>query len=161
MSILVNGSVSKDFKFQRGLRQGDHLSRFLFVLAMEGLTSLVRKSVEMGDFKPFKYGEKEYVDILQFADDTIILGESTRDNHWNMKVLLRGFEIVSGLRINFSKSSVSGVNIGNWLLRSATSFLGCKKGDIPFSFLGIVVGVNPRRRMVWVGVLSNIKNRRS
>src|SRR4051812_29441321 len=101
MSILVNGSVSKDFKFQRGLRQGDHLSRFLFVLAMEGLTSLVRKSVEMGDFKPFKYGEKEYVDILQFADDTIILGESTSDNHWNMKVLLRGFEIVSGLGINF------------------------------------------------------------
>src|SRR4051812_7255914 len=69
MSILVNGSATMEFKVHRGLRQGDLLSPFLFVLAMEGLTVLVRKSVELGNFKPFKYGEGDFVDILQFADD--------------------------------------------------------------------------------------------
>ncbi|XP_058742235.1 uncharacterized protein LOC131614691 [Vicia villosa] len=64
MSILVNGSPTKDFEVHKGLRQGDPLSPFLFVLVMEGLTALVRKSVELGDFKPIKYGEGGVVDIL-------------------------------------------------------------------------------------------------
>ncbi|XP_058784174.1 uncharacterized mitochondrial protein AtMg01250-like [Vicia villosa] len=72
MSILVNGSATKEFTVQRGLRQGDPLSPFLFVLVMEGLTSIVKKSVEVGDFKPFCYSDKDSVDILQFADDTVI-----------------------------------------------------------------------------------------
>ncbi|XP_058722795.1 uncharacterized protein LOC131594631 [Vicia villosa] len=97
MSILVNGSPTKDFMVHKGLRQGDPLSLFLFVLAMEGLAALVRKSVALGDFKPFKYGEEEKVEILQFAEDTIILGEPSSDNLWSLKVLLRGFETVSGI----------------------------------------------------------------
>ncbi|XP_058726325.1 secreted RxLR effector protein 78-like [Vicia villosa] len=69
MSVLVNGSATKEFKVQRGLRQGDPMAPFLFVLAMESLTALTKKSVEVGDFKPFKYGVNDFVDILQFADD--------------------------------------------------------------------------------------------
>ncbi|XP_058733400.1 uncharacterized protein LOC131605010 [Vicia villosa] len=161
MSVLVNGSSTRDFKAQKGLHQGDPLSPFLFVLAMEGLTSLVRKSIDLGDFKPFKYGEEEFMDILQFADDTAMLGEASSDNLWSLKVLLRGFEQISSLKINFSKSNVFGVNIGDWLMNSTTSFLACKKGIIPFSFLGIVVGENPRRKKVWKKAIDNIKNRLS
>ncbi|XP_058775701.1 uncharacterized protein LOC131649975 [Vicia villosa] len=62
---------------------------------VNGLTALTRKSVEVGDFKPFKYGVEDHVDILQFADDTVIIGEPTCDNLWNKKVLLQGFELVS------------------------------------------------------------------
>ncbi|XP_058741687.1 uncharacterized protein LOC131614077 [Vicia villosa] len=126
---------------------------------MEGLTALVRKLVDLGDFKPFKYGEEEVVDILQFVDDTIILGEPSSDNLWSLNVLLRGFEFVSGLRINFTKSNVFGVNVGEWFLNSATYFLGCQRGLVPFSFLGIVVGANPRRRKFWLKVINNIKSR--
>src|SRR3954467_15022369 len=82
MSVLVNGSATKEFKVHKGLRQGDPLSPFLFVLAMEGLTALVKKSVVLGNFKPFMYGENESVDILQFADDTILLGEASCENIW-------------------------------------------------------------------------------
>ncbi|XP_058750809.1 uncharacterized protein LOC131623817 [Vicia villosa] len=66
------------------------MSPFLSVLAMEVLTALTKNSVEVGDFKPIKYGVNDFVDILQFADDTIILGEPTCDNLWSLKVLLRG-----------------------------------------------------------------------
>ncbi|XP_058754109.1 uncharacterized protein LOC131627286 [Vicia villosa] len=117
MSILVNGSPTKDFLVQKGLRQGDPLSSFLFVLAMEGLTSLVRKSVELGDFKPFKFGEGEVVDILQFTDDTILLREPSIDNLWCLKVVLRGFELVSGLRINFMKSNFMALMLGGLDIR--------------------------------------------
>ncbi|XP_058749655.1 uncharacterized protein LOC131622635 [Vicia villosa] len=161
MSILVNGSPTKDFEVYKGLRQGDPLSPFLFVLAMEGLTSLVRKSVELGEFKPFKFGGGEVLDILQFADDTIMLGEATTDNLWSLKVVLRGFELVSGLRINFVKSNVYGVNVGEWFLNTATFFLGCKRSVIPFTFLGIPVGGNHRSRRMWVRSIQNINNRLS
>ncbi|XP_058751955.1 uncharacterized mitochondrial protein AtMg01250-like [Vicia villosa] len=149
MSVLVNGSATKDFKIQRGLRQGDPISPFLFVLAMEGLTALTKKSVSVGDFKPFKYGVDDFVDILQFADDTIILGEPTYDNLWSLKVLLRGFEMVSGLKINFHKSNFFGTHIGDWFIKSATIFLACKKGCFPFKFLGIWVGEGAYKKKVW------------
>nr|GFB08322.1 RNA-directed DNA polymerase, eukaryota, reverse transcriptase zinc-binding domain protein [Tanacetum cinerariifolium] len=50
-SILVNGSPTKEFELQKGLRQGDPLSPFLFILAMEGFHSLTCKAVELGLFK--------------------------------------------------------------------------------------------------------------
>lgn len=59
MSILFNGSSTKEFKPPMRF-----IVPFLFVLAIEGLTNLVRKSVEIGDFKPFNYGDEDHVEIL-------------------------------------------------------------------------------------------------
>nr|GEV71218.1 putative RNA-directed DNA polymerase, eukaryota, reverse transcriptase zinc-binding domain protein [Tanacetum cinerariifolium] len=53
-SILVNGSPTKEFKIFKGLRQGDPLSHFLFILAMEGLHSLTCKAEDLGLFKGLK-----------------------------------------------------------------------------------------------------------
>nr|GFB84615.1 RNA-directed DNA polymerase, eukaryota [Tanacetum cinerariifolium] len=50
-SILVNGSPMEEFKLFRGLRQGDPMSPFLFILAMEGLHALTRKAEALGLFK--------------------------------------------------------------------------------------------------------------
>ncbi|XP_058747189.1 uncharacterized protein LOC131620201 [Vicia villosa] len=78
-----------------------------------------------------------------------------------MKVLLRGFELVSGLKINFHKSNIFGVYIGEWLSTSTTFFLACKRGTFPFKFLGIWVGEGASKRRVWKDVVSNIKSRLS
>lgn len=75
MAIIVNGSCTEDFKVGRGLRQGGHLSPLLFVIVMEGLTRLMEKATELGEFKGYQYGENSNVDILHFADDTVIFGD--------------------------------------------------------------------------------------
>ncbi|GKA22184.1 cysteine-rich receptor-like protein kinase [Tanacetum coccineum] len=50
MSILVNGSPTNEFRLERGARQGDPLSSFLFILAAEGLSDLVSEAVDKGGF---------------------------------------------------------------------------------------------------------------
>ncbi|XP_058776631.1 uncharacterized protein LOC131650953 [Vicia villosa] len=99
MSVVVNGSPTKEFIIQRALRQGDPLSPFLFVLIAEGLTGLVRKSIEVGEFQSFSIKDSCKVDILQFADDTLIVGDDNWKHVRAIKEVLRAFEIVSGLGI--------------------------------------------------------------
>lgn len=46
MSVLVNGSPTKEFIPKKGLRQGDHLVSFLFLIAAEGLAGVSRITVK-------------------------------------------------------------------------------------------------------------------
>ncbi|MCI10394.1 LINE-1 reverse transcriptase like, partial [Trifolium medium] len=54
MSLLVNGSPTSEFNVGKGLRQGDPLSPFLFLIVAEGLTGLMRKAVESCNFHGYK-----------------------------------------------------------------------------------------------------------
>ncbi|XP_058765341.1 uncharacterized protein LOC131638809 [Vicia villosa] len=110
MSILVNGSPTKEFEVSRGLRQGDPLSPFLFVLVTEALSRLVRKSVEGGEFQSFTFRDSCKVDILQFADDTLTVGNGNWKHVWALRAVLRAFELVLGLGINYQKSIPIGFN---------------------------------------------------
>ena len=50
-SILVNGSPIPEFKFHKGLKQGDPLSPFLFILIMESLHFSFKNVVNAGLYK--------------------------------------------------------------------------------------------------------------
>lgn len=71
MSKLVNGSPSKPFKLQKGLRQGDTLSS-LFTLVSEGLIYIIKTAKNIGTIEGLQVG-KEKVEIthLQYVDDTL------------------------------------------------------------------------------------------
>lgn len=58
---------------QKGLKQGDPLAPFLFLIAAEGLAGLVRKGVESGGLSGFPVSDSLSISLLQFADDTIFL----------------------------------------------------------------------------------------
>jgi len=132
MSILVNGSPTEEICIHRGLKQGDHLAPFLFLLVAEGFSGLMRNAVEANLFEGFRFGDSELVvSHLQYFDDTLCIGKATVQNLWTMKAILRGFEMASGLKINFSKSSLIGVNVGEDFMDMACSFLNCSAGCIP------------------------------
>jgi len=90
ISILVNGSPSKKFKSTRGLRQGDPIALFLFLIVAQGLSGLVNQATRKELFSGLKVGAKKVeVNILQFADDTLIMCDS---NIQNIRVvMLRAF----------------------------------------------------------------------
>lgn len=56
-SILVNGSLTEEFKLERGLCQGDSLSPFIFLIVAEGLSLLLSKVVSLGLLEPKEVGK--------------------------------------------------------------------------------------------------------
>ena len=60
---MVNSSPTTEFRPKRGLRQGDPLVPFLFLIVVEGLAGLVREAVRIGVLEGFKFGHK-HVDVV-------------------------------------------------------------------------------------------------
>lgn len=114
MLVLVNDGVTKDFKVEMELIKRDPLSPFLFVLATEGLNRLVKREMEIEEYSDFLVNEEVKVDILQFIDNAIILGDGDSNNLWSLKAIFRGFELMSGKKVNFHKSSIYGINMSEW-----------------------------------------------
>ncbi|KAK2369529.1 hypothetical protein QL285_082658 [Trifolium repens] len=109
LSVLVNGNPTSEINIQRGLKQGDPLAPFLFLLVAEGFAGLMRNAVDKSYFKGFEVGSEDVVvSHLQYADDTICVGEASMENLWTLKAILRGFELASGLKVNFWKSCLMG-----------------------------------------------------
>ncbi|PNX74486.1 cysteine-rich receptor-like protein kinase [Trifolium pratense] len=112
-SVLVNGSPTDEFPLQRGLRQGDLMSPFLFLLAAEGLNVLMEAMIAQNLFTGYNIGEQGSMTVshLQFADDTLLLGVKSWANVRALRAVLVLFETMSGLKVNFNKSMLVGVNI--------------------------------------------------
>ncbi|GKV49874.1 hypothetical protein SLEP1_g56597 [Rubroshorea leprosula] len=150
VSILVNGSSTRQFSVSRGLRQGDPLSPFLFIIAAEGLNGLVSTAAQKGLLQGVEVGSRNLkISHLQYADDTILFGSATEENVWAMKGILRAFELCSGLKINFHKSQLLGICVGEDWLDKMSWILCCKKGTFPFKYLGIPIGGNCRSLGFW------------
>lgn len=159
VSVLVNGSPTADFCMERGLRQGDPLAPFLFLAVAEGLSGLVRSATEKGILRGYTLSDTISFPLLQFANDTFLLCEASQANLWAVKTIFRSFELVSGLRVNFKKSHLFGINIDEYFISSAAEFLSCSVGTLPFKFLGVPVAANPRRSSTWEPIINLVKKR--
>jgi hypothetical protein len=120
----------------------------------------MKKAVELGRFKGLTLGrDMVKVSHLQYADDTLCLGEASVENLWTLKAILKGFEMASGLKVNFLKSALVGVNVLPSFLEMATNFLNCRRGYIPFNYLGLKIGANPKREATWDPLLEHLRKR--
>ena len=146
ISILINDSPSSEFTPQRGLRQRDPLSPILINVVAEGLNELMREATKKNLFHGFLVDINEVeVSILQYSDDTLFFGKASIDNVKAIKVILRSFELVSGLKINFSNSSFGTNGMSESWNEDAARYLNYRLLAIPFLYLGLPIGANPRR----------------
>lgn len=77
------------------------------------------------------------------------MGATTLENVWCIRRILRNMELLLGLRVNFEKCSLMGINVDKDRLNEMAGILGCRKGSILFLYLGIKVGCNHRRVLEW------------
>ena len=107
-SVLINGSPAGFFASSRGLRQGDPLPPLLFLLVMEVLSRLLRRTKE-GDFlRGFQASPNVrgglHISHLLFVDDTILFCDASRNQLLYLRMVFIFFEAFTGLKVNVGKS---------------------------------------------------------
>ena len=109
-SVLINGSLAGFFPSSRGLRQGDPLSPYLFVIGIEALSCLINRAVEGNYLSGSRIADGRWEDLsishLLYADDTLLFCEADIDQLKFISWILMCFEAMSGLKINLSKSEI-------------------------------------------------------
>lgn len=99
-SVIQCGFLSESFIVQRGCRQGDPLSPYIFLLCAEILTRLFKSNK---DIKGIKIEDTEYT-LSQFADDTTVLLDGSENSLDETLITLNKYAAASGLKVNASKT---------------------------------------------------------
>jgi hypothetical protein len=151
-SVLINGSPSGFFGSSRGVRQGDPLSPFLFVLVMEAFSKMISAMYSRGLISGFSVGTREHnrveVSHLLFADDTLVFCGADDSQISYLGALLVCFEAVSGLKVNLTKSALVPVGFPEDVEQLA-AHLGCGTADLPMKYLGLPLGASFKLKAVW------------
>ncbi|PWA52848.1 reverse transcriptase domain, Reverse transcriptase zinc-binding domain protein [Artemisia annua] len=149
-SILINGSPTSEFPIKRGLRQGDPLSPFLFIIVMEGLHIALQNAVGSGLIRGSKVGDSGLIiSHLFYADDVVITSEWNSQDMDNIIRVLHVFYLASGLKLNIAKSNLYGIGVSLEEIEDMAHASGCAPGIVPFTYLGLPIGSNMNSIMNW------------
>ncbi|KAA3478991.1 reverse transcriptase [Gossypium australe] len=138
-SVILNGQIGNSFYPSRGLRQGDPLSPFLFLICGEGLFSLMRLAQREEHFRGVKVSRSgPQISHLLFTDDCILFGEATERGAGQLKRMLRDYRSCSGKQVNFDKSTVFfSTNTTEAVKELITRTLGVRRSNDPKRYLGL------------------------
>nr|GEW69331.1 RNA-directed DNA polymerase, eukaryota [Tanacetum cinerariifolium] len=137
-SVIINGSPTEEFQFGKGIKQGDPLSPFLFLLIIESLHLSFQRVLDAGLFQGLQLGNiNSLVNIFEC------------------------FNMASGLKINMRKSKIMGVHVTRDKVDKAAMKLGCLVPKAPFLYLGSMVGGAMSRSKSWYEVVDRVKKRLS
>ncbi|XP_039057030.1 uncharacterized protein LOC120200200 [Hibiscus syriacus] len=136
-SISFNGSLTGYFKGARGLRQGDPIFHYLFILAMNVVSDMLNLAATKGIFAYHPKCKKIGLTIISFADDLLIFYKGNVDSVVGVLSVLDLFYQVSGLNLNSSKSELFAVGISSRILEDIKIISGFKIGIFPVRYLGI------------------------
>ncbi|XP_073003515.1 uncharacterized protein [Typha latifolia] len=141
-AILINGKQSEWIHPHRGLRQGDPLSPYLFILVSQILSGLINQKVSSGELKAFRVGDVRISHLL-YADDPLITVCATPSNADRILECLSNYETLSNQRVNFQKSALY---LPTWLQATQRHELSGKLGllcaSLPFLYLGVLISGN-------------------
>lgn len=104
---LINGKKCTSFRPFQGIRQGDPISPYIFILGMELITHLIQQKISTKLWTPYKFRNNEpIISHLFFANDIILFSTANIVNIEAVKDVLCSCCSLSGLSINLDKSRV-------------------------------------------------------
>lgn len=139
MKILWNGKQLEQIIPTRGIRQGDAISPYIFVLCMERLSHIIKEEVQQGRWKGIRlsrYGP--LLTHLFFADDLVLFAEASQEQVTIIKNCLERFSKASGQRINLEKSQIFfSKNVNREEAQRITALAGMPSTENLGKYLGI------------------------
>ncbi|GKF08400.1 putative RNA-directed DNA polymerase, eukaryota, reverse transcriptase zinc-binding domain protein, partial [Tanacetum coccineum] len=161
-SILVNGSPNPEFSLERGLRKGDPLSPFLFILIMEGLHLSLEEDMRSKRIKGVTIGNPCInLSHFFFADDVIILSDWDTHDLQQTTSILNSFYCASGLKTNISKSNLFGIRVTKEDLHTMASVTGCQASSFPITYLSLPIGKSMHFLLSWNTLIDKFNSKLS
>lgn len=138
-SVILNGEKIGPIIPGRGLRQGDPLSPYLFIICAEGLSSLIRQAEGSGTIRGAKICKNApIISHLLFADDCFLFFKAKSGQALGMKNILEMYESASGQSINFQKFEVFySRNVDDAVKASISQILGVQQVMGTGKYLGV------------------------
>ncbi|KAK4384052.1 Retrovirus-related Pol polyprotein from type-2 retrotransposable element R2DM [Sesamum angolense] len=137
-SVVVNGGVHGFFSGARGLRQGDPMSPYLFVLVMEVLHMILQQLIEQdGEFQYHWRCQELNLFQLSFADDLLLLCKADVRSVNLFRQGLDRFATLSGLKTNPQKSQLIISKAVSGIRDALLATLGFQEGQLPVRYLGL------------------------
>ncbi|KAJ1701012.1 hypothetical protein LUZ63_000791 [Rhynchospora breviuscula] len=135
-SIVLNDHVGPAFSHKKGLRQGDPLSPFLFLLAGDVLCKML-EAAALNIREGITAKLKEPFHILQYADDTLIFSTAKGTAPASLHCVLQTFSAISGITINDGKSAIIPFNLTQQESDSIQATFNCNLSNLPLIYLGL------------------------
>lgn len=134
-SILINGIASRPFSPSRGIRQGDPLSPFLFVLMVEGMGCHIKHALLSQHLKGLSIHNSPAITHQQFVDDNMFFGYPSIQEASLFKSLLNGFSDALGMSINTAKSQIFFFHTPPVTQHAIARILGFSIASLPSKYL--------------------------
>ncbi|XP_060177768.1 uncharacterized protein LOC132607701 [Lycium barbarum] len=136
-SVRINSTATMPFDAGRGIRQGDPVSPFLFVLVMDYFSRMLKQLKKNPQFKHHPRCAKMNLVHLGFADNLLLF---CRGDQKSMSLLYKcflSFSAVSSLVANKDKSSIYFGGVKDDQQQLIMEELGFPKGEMPLRYLGV------------------------
>lgn len=127
--ILVNGAPHEKLNPLRGLRQGDPLSPYIFLICVEGFLALLNREEYKLIFQGLRINKHcPSTSHIFFVDDSLIVCRASRKDCDVIKNVIKTYEIAPGQTVNLDKSvSMVSKNVNEATTRDLCSILGVEK----------------------------------
>lgn len=138
-SFLINGRPCGYMTPSRGLRQGDPLSPFLFLLCTEGFSALLMQKANLGLLQGIRVcPSAPAIHHLLFADDSLLFANASIHDCYHIKQVLHKFELAYGQKVNYNKSSiVFSKNVHSTFQTSVAESLSMEVVSVHEKYLGL------------------------
>eukprot|EP00253_Pinus_taeda_P029767 PITA_29767 len=158
-SILINSIPSPTFRPSRGIRQGDPLSPFLFVILAEGLGRSIKSAILSRKLKGIAFHQTPAISHQQFVDDNMLFGHPSAQEARSFNSILEDFSLASGALINKVKSQIFFFNTPPSTQRAISRILGFTITSLPSKYLGAPLMSSALKHSSWNNLLEKLEVR--
>ena len=138
-SVAINGELAGFFQGKKGLRQGDSISPYLFIMVMEVLSRLLDRAELHNSFRMHPLCSTPRLTHLLFADDLLVFSDGSRSSTNGIKSVMATFKSWSGLDMNNAKSEIFFGGYPDIQASVMADLLGFRRGTFPTRYLGLLL----------------------
>lgn len=158
--VMINGILGEKIMLKSGLRQGDALSPYLFILVADLLQRLCIAEHNRGNLEHPLAAHGPFP-VLQYADNTLILIKGTYEQALAIKRVLSIFSDFTGLHINFNKSTFVPISMDEDTCHRVAELLQCQISSFPCTYLGLPLSTNKITHGLLMHVIHKVDKRLS